>query len=59
MTAAEKAVEELVTLLEPLEVEAVEAVTELVKTLFTKPEGLALAARRTTEALAAEAAIRS
>lgn len=59
MSLAEQAVEELVTLLEPLEVEAVEAVVELVKLFKAHPDGVALAAKRTAEALASEAAIRS
>lgn len=59
MTAAEHVVEDIVTLLEPLEVDAVEAVKSVVELWLTHPDGVAVAARRTAEALAAEAAIRS
>ncbi len=58
-SAAEKAVEDVITLLEPLEAQAVEAIAELVKQLLTHPDGAELMARRTAEALAAEAAIRN
>lgn len=58
-TFVEKLVEDLVLIVAPLEADALQAVVVLVKTLVSHPDGAELAAKRQTEALAAEAAIRT
>lgn len=57
MSAAEKIVEGIITMLEPLEVSAVQAVADLVEALVTHPDGIELAAKRQTQALAVKADI--
>jgi hypothetical protein len=58
-STTEKLVDDLLELVGPLEGEALETVVSLVRGVVTHSDGVALAARRAAEALAAEAAIRS
>lgn len=59
MTTAAKIAEDIARLVEPLAVDGALAVYELVKKLVTHDDGAALAAKRSLQALEAQAEIRS